>query len=205
MSRFSQHGTLRRVLKCQVNYDKLWDQAPNKKESFITSHTEIHVVLHSQWFFCFVSPMLLTSPHISSPREMKKKRVEPQNLSTLFGSIFYGGSEKRFCTINKPGHHFRGTNRKSQNRRPSVCCSPTSWVFRGRKWRRGRENQDAMGRWDGGQSMAAVVHTQRLRDMKSYEKVVVELTHLKNMRKSNWIIFTNFTVNMKNIQKPPGN
>ena len=62
-----------------------------------------------------------------------------------------------------------------------------------------------MGRWDGGQSMAAVVHTQRLRDMKSYEKVVVELTHLKNMRKSNWIIFTNFTVNMKNIQKPPGN
>ena len=32
-----------------------------------------------------------------------------------------------------------------------------------------------MGRWDGRQSMTAVVHTQSLRDMKSYEKVVVEL------------------------------
>ena len=95
MSRFSQHGTLRRVLKCQVNYDKLWDQAPNKKESFITSHTEIHVVLHSQWFFCFVSPMLLTSPHISSPREMKKKTGGATKSLNPFWVHFLRGERKK--------------------------------------------------------------------------------------------------------------
>ena len=96
--------------------------APNKKESFITSSTEIHI-LHSQWVFCFVSPMLLTSPHISSPTKNEKNGWSlSQNLSTLFkGSIFLTAGAKKKKPLLKT------ENPKTEDQ--LVCCSPNFLGF----------------------------------------------------------------------------